>query len=438
MKKDGRERARDADDALAMLKEPPVRAEEDLERAAQNDQAADRQKALEQAAAQQVKLAAALNKLAEHYDNVEKGKNPDETRTALRATEQPNGVKEQLDQEFAKAEELAKMAAASPPDLLAQLEKALPQNPQMRAELSSISRNTLKSAEQQLQHASGQENAVAQQVDKVATDQQAQAAAKAKAQAEAQALAQAEAQAKAAQAQNPQNPATARTRRLRRRRRRKRHAAAEHRTNSCSGPAKRDGRDRSDQRGTACGTEPSAGASRAAADAYRPDGWRSRQRCLPRGPARRAPPKHEGGGAASATRAGHPGNRAAAGAHRSEGIGSGATSRAGTARVERRESRTQRRTRPAFRSGEGRHPAKRLTGRPCERCRSSASYGRPGTKGTRYAHRSKRRRYASLATERAARRDAGQRDRFRSTSVRLARSFAERAAAGAISRNVAR
>ena len=199
LQQEGRERARDADDALAMLKEPPVRAEEDLQRAQESEQAAARQQAMQQAAAQQEKMASALQKLAQHYDNVEKGKNAEETRTALRATEQQNGVKEQLDQEFAEAAKMAEMAEAKPDDLLAQLEKALPKNPQMRQELSAISRNTLKTASDQLQSASAQENAVAQQVDKLAADQQAQSAV------------QAQAQAQAAQAQNPpqnaQNPA---------------------------------------------------------------------------------------------------------------------------------------------------------------------------------------------------------------------------------------
>jgi hypothetical protein len=199
LQKEGRERARDADDALAMLKEPPVRAEEDLQRAQDSEQAAARQQAMQQAAAQQEKMADALQKLAEHYDNVEKGKDAEETRTALRATEQQNGVKEQLDQEFAKAEKMAEMAQAKPDDLLSQLEKALPRNPQMRQELSAISRSTLRTASDQLRSASILENAVAQQVDKLASEQQAQAAA------------QAQAQPQATQTQNPpqgpQNPA---------------------------------------------------------------------------------------------------------------------------------------------------------------------------------------------------------------------------------------
>lgn len=172
---EGRERARDADDALAMLKEPPVRAEEDLSRAAKAEQPAAQELALNQAAEQQQKLAKALEQMAEHYSAMEQGKQ-EETRTAMRAAENELGIKEQLDQQFARAEQLAQMANASPEELLAQLEKALPQNPQMQQELSAIAQNTLKGAEQQLRQATEQENSVAQNVQKMAEEEQARAA----------------------------------------------------------------------------------------------------------------------------------------------------------------------------------------------------------------------------------------------------------------------
>jgi len=177
MQADGRERARDADDALAMLKEPPVRAEEDLALAAKSDKSAMQEQALNQAAEQQEKLTKALEKMSEHYAALDQGK-AEETRTAMRETEKENGVKEQLDQQFAKAEELASLAQKTPQELLAELEKALPQNPQMQQELSAISQNTLKSAAEQLKKASDQENAVAQNVQKMAADEKAQAAIK--------------------------------------------------------------------------------------------------------------------------------------------------------------------------------------------------------------------------------------------------------------------
>jgi hypothetical protein len=176
LQKDGRERARDADDAMAMLKEPPERAKEDLDLAARSDKAAVQEQALNQAAEQQQKLSQALAQMADHYAAMAKGK-PEETREAMRASEKQTGVKEQLDEDFAKAEQLAKLAQSSPEQMLAQLEKALPQNPQMQKELSAISQSALRSATGQLAQASTQESAVAQNVQKQLSADQAQAAA---------------------------------------------------------------------------------------------------------------------------------------------------------------------------------------------------------------------------------------------------------------------
>lgn len=199
LSKEGRERARDADDATAMLKEPPQRAEEDLALAAKSDKPQTQEQALNQAVEQQQKLTQALQQMAEHYDALEQGK-AEQTRQAMRATEQQNGIKERLDQDFAKAEQIAKMAQSSPEEMLKELEKALPQNPQMQKELSAISQNTLKSAADQLKQASEQEKNVAQNVKKMSAEEQAQATAAAM-------VAQQNAQQAQAQAQN--NPPNA-------------------------------------------------------------------------------------------------------------------------------------------------------------------------------------------------------------------------------------
>ncbi len=176
LKDEDRERARDADDALAMLKEPPPKAEAALTEATQAADAGEKTEALKSAAQEQQKLASALDQLAKHYENVEKGK-ADETRTALRAAEEQLGIKEAMDQQFAKAEQLAKMAEQSPEELLKQLEQALPKNPTMQQDLSSIARNNLDEAAARLTEASMKEKQIAQDVQKLAGEQQAQKAA---------------------------------------------------------------------------------------------------------------------------------------------------------------------------------------------------------------------------------------------------------------------
>ncbi len=160
MDKEGREKARDADDALAMLKEPPPKAENALQDAAKAEQPELREQAMHEATVQQQKLEDSLKQIAQHFENMEKGK-ADETRTALRATEQENGVKDQLDAQFAKAEQLAEMAQKSPEEMLKQLEAALPQNPEMRKELSQIAQDALTEAQQKLAKASQSEEQVA-------------------------------------------------------------------------------------------------------------------------------------------------------------------------------------------------------------------------------------------------------------------------------------
>jgi hypothetical protein len=170
MEAEGRERARDADDALAMLKEPPKKAAEALAEATQSEAPQVQKQALNDAAMQQEKLAEALQQLAQHYENVEKGQ-PQESRLALRATEQENGIKQELDEQYQKAAELAEMSRKTPQEMLAQLEQALPKNPLMQHELSAIAKNSLTEAQQHLEQASKQENAVAESIQKLANAQ---------------------------------------------------------------------------------------------------------------------------------------------------------------------------------------------------------------------------------------------------------------------------
>ena len=127
---------------------------------------------LAQAAEQQQKLEQALKQIAKHFDALEQGKSLDETRTAMRSAEADLGIKEELDQQYDKAEQLAQMAQQSPESLLKQLEQALPTNPVMQQELSSISQNTLAEAQQKLSAAADAEKQVARSVDQLARQQE--------------------------------------------------------------------------------------------------------------------------------------------------------------------------------------------------------------------------------------------------------------------------
>jgi hypothetical protein len=166
----GRERARDADDAVAMLQQSPPKAEEMLNQAAATPQPKAQEHALDQAAEQQGKLKDALHTLAEHYKNLAQGK-PEETRPELRKAEAELGIKEKLDQQYAQMERLAELAQQSPEALKAALENQLKESEAMQRELQRLTQNALDRAEAALNQAAQQEQTAAQQ-QQAKTEQQ--------------------------------------------------------------------------------------------------------------------------------------------------------------------------------------------------------------------------------------------------------------------------
>jgi hypothetical protein len=164
LKKEQRDRMRDADDALAMLKDPPVLAEQALLVVTQGAQAAQQLLDLDRAVEQEQKLVDALKLIGGHYEALEEGKSVEESRLALRQAEEELGIKDELDQQFAKAEMLAAMAEKSAEELLKELEAKLPGNPDMQTELERISNDALALAKEELARAAKAEAAAAAQV----------------------------------------------------------------------------------------------------------------------------------------------------------------------------------------------------------------------------------------------------------------------------------
>jgi len=160
---EGRERARDADDALALLSKPKPSAAELLQRAANPDPAAPQSGDLKSAAEQQAKLATDLRQLAEHYQNSDAG-HPEPTRSALREIEKELGLKPTLDAEYAKAQALERLAGLTPQQQLAELEKTLPDSKAMRHELSDIAQAAVQTATADLRKSANQEEQIAQQM----------------------------------------------------------------------------------------------------------------------------------------------------------------------------------------------------------------------------------------------------------------------------------
>jgi len=148
-----RERARDADDSIAMIQDPATKMNDAMEKA--QEQAAPEQQAKElaQAAEQQEKAAKALELVAEHFDQLDKGLNVADTRAELREAEKELGIVELLDKQYDTSEELVEMAEKETATLISELEAELQKNPAMQKALSEISQTALEDARNALEYA---------------------------------------------------------------------------------------------------------------------------------------------------------------------------------------------------------------------------------------------------------------------------------------------
>jgi hypothetical protein len=158
-----RERARDADDAVAMLREPPAKAASALREAVAAARPETQQGALNAAAEQQQKLAETLRQLAQHYRNLEKGR-PEESRMALREAEEQLGIKSALDAAYDRAQKLAELGQKTPQEMLAELERELARNEVMQRELDNIAERALENARGMLENSARQEENIARQL----------------------------------------------------------------------------------------------------------------------------------------------------------------------------------------------------------------------------------------------------------------------------------
>ncbi|MFP4380039.1 MAG: hypothetical protein ACLFUS_05995 [Candidatus Sumerlaeia bacterium] len=164
---EGLERARDADDALALLREPPPAAERALEEAVEEDNAQERREDLEEAAQEQENLANAAEQIAHHFENVENNM-AEETRDEMRQVEEEMGIQEQLDQQYQMAQQLADMENRSPAIMQALLESALQNNPMMQQELQEIVDETVQEALQNMEQVVEDETEIDQELEDAA------------------------------------------------------------------------------------------------------------------------------------------------------------------------------------------------------------------------------------------------------------------------------
>ncbi len=168
-----RERARDADDSIAMIQEPATQMNRAMEKAQESPSNEQQAKDLAQAAEQQEKTAQALELVAEHFGKLEEGQDVAETRAELRQAERDMGIARQMDQQYEDSEQLAQMANQDAQQLMAELEAELKQNPAMQQALSEISQNTLQEARNALEDAAQNEQTLQQNNERSDEDFQA-------------------------------------------------------------------------------------------------------------------------------------------------------------------------------------------------------------------------------------------------------------------------
>ncbi|MBT3636055.1 MAG: hypothetical protein HN531_03880 [Opitutae bacterium] len=163
--KEGREIARDADDAAALVQDRQNAAANAIAQALQASDRGSQNENLEKASEKQGELAEALEAIADHFERVQEDQEVAESREDLRQVEKDLGIKEQVDEQFDQAERLAELAKLSAEELLAELEKELTDNKPMQQELSDIAEDAVEEAQQALEEAAKEEDEIAEDLE---------------------------------------------------------------------------------------------------------------------------------------------------------------------------------------------------------------------------------------------------------------------------------
>jgi hypothetical protein len=149
-----RQLSRTADAALAQMQQTQPQVAQNLKQAAQAQQSQPQAQALSQAAQAQQQSAQALDQLAQNMAKVEAGQELSEEELANASKmEQDLGVKEPLDEAYARAQALAQMAqdaTQDPGKVLAALEKELPNNAAMQKALAELGKQTAQASEESI------------------------------------------------------------------------------------------------------------------------------------------------------------------------------------------------------------------------------------------------------------------------------------------------
>ncbi|MBP7934100.1 MAG: hypothetical protein KA354_05560 [Phycisphaerae bacterium] len=163
-KAEGRERARDDDDAVAMLEQPRDEADRAFEQVAEPAEREQQVSNLASAADREGNLANVLRQLGEHQQALESGGDVAASRAALRRAERGLGLQESLDSQFAATERVAVLAQMEPGDQMAAMARELGRSDEMRRALAAVARESLEEARAELVEASDKEGQVAERL----------------------------------------------------------------------------------------------------------------------------------------------------------------------------------------------------------------------------------------------------------------------------------
>ena len=163
---EGREIARDSDDAASLVEESEREIEENLTEASQAQNEEDLVSASDKTIQKQEDLIEELNLIAEHFENLNNQESVAETRQELRELEEELENAEQIEEQYAQAERLADLAKLAPEDLLQKLEEELKSNKAMQQELSDLAQDTVEDANKQLEDALTKEEELIDELEK--------------------------------------------------------------------------------------------------------------------------------------------------------------------------------------------------------------------------------------------------------------------------------
>lgn len=172
----GREFARDVDDAVLMLTKRADAARDALAAVRDAEQPAEQRELLVAGAQRELELASALEEAADHLEKLKRGEDVAQSREKLREEEVKHDRRVKLQEREERLAELgrkADLAATDPRRLLAELEQELKQNRVMQGELDDITRQLLRQARADLIQAATQQRQAAAEQARAAESQAA-------------------------------------------------------------------------------------------------------------------------------------------------------------------------------------------------------------------------------------------------------------------------